>query len=104
MNPKALNKLAELSNSDSSAFSSLYEVFYDKVFNYVRWNVTSKEAAQDIVSDIFFKALKNINTYNPKFYFSTWIFTIARNTLTDSFKKKTMETYDIEEEETTQSN
>ena len=100
MDPKKLNNLAQLAKTDSGAFSSIYDYFYDKVFNYVRWNVNSKEAAQDIVSDVFFKALKNIENYNPKFYFSTWIFSIARNTLNDSFKKKKMETLDPEKEET----
>jgi RNA polymerase sigma-70 factor (ECF subfamily) len=44
--------------------------------------------AEDITQETFVKVWKNINSYNPKYAFSTWVSAIAKNTALDFLKKK----------------
>jgi len=75
--------------SGSDAFSKMYKEYYPKIYNYIFYRLLIKSDAEDIVSDIFLKVAANISGYNPdKAAFGTWIFTIARNTLTDYLRKK----------------
>ena len=65
-----------------------YEDFKDKVFSYFYYNLNkNRELAEDLTSETFLKWFDKFDSYNPDYKFSTWIFTIARNTLTDYFRK-----------------
>jgi len=43
---------------------------------------------EDITQEVFVKVWKNLAKYDPKQSLKTWIFTIARNTTIDWFRKK----------------
>jgi len=86
-------------NQDS--FVMLVEKYTSSIYNFsVRF--VGYENAQDAVQDVFLKIWKNIRKFNiDKASFKTWIFTIARNTITDHLRKKKMvsfSTLDKEEE------
>ncbi|MDR1148468.1 MAG: sigma-70 family RNA polymerase sigma factor [Spirochaetaceae bacterium] len=69
-------------------FMRMYEVYYEKVYNYLFFRLFSKEAAEDLSSEIFLKVFDKRMDYDPgTSKFSTWIFAIAKNCLTDHFKK-----------------
>jgi len=44
--------------------------------------------AEDIVQEAMEKVFKGIGTYNPAWSFSTWIYTIARNTCRDRARRE----------------
>ena len=70
-------------------FGSLYEQYLPRVFQYVNYRVGDVTAAEDITSDIFNKALTNFVKYDSgKATFSTWIFSIARNTIIDYYRRR----------------
>jgi len=70
-------------------FEKMYEEFFPKIYNYVFYRLLNKEQTEDVVSDIFFKVVENLHRYDPrKGSFSTWIFAIARNTLTDYYRRR----------------
>lgn len=74
--------------SRESEFVRMYEEYFPKVYNYIFYRLLSKEQTEDLVSDVFLKVVSNLNNYNPdKASFGTWIITIARNTLTDFYRK-----------------
>ena len=70
---------------DMDSFGLLYDEYIEKIFNFVYHRVGSKELAEDLTSQTFFKALKNINSFDGE-YFSAWIFRIARNTVIDHYR------------------
>jgi RNA polymerase sigma-70 factor (ECF subfamily) len=55
--------------------------------------------AEDMASDTFLKAFEKFDTYNDKYAFSTWIYTIARNVLIDYVRKNKVKISGIEEVE-----
>jgi len=78
-----------VSSDDAELFGRLYEQHLPGVFRYVSYRVGDRTAAEDLTSDIFNKALTDFARYNPeKAAFSTWIFTIARNTVIDYYRKR----------------
>jgi RNA polymerase sigma factor (sigma-70 family) len=76
-----------IGQSAAETFSELYEQFLPKVFRYISYRITDRHLAEDLTSVVFEKALTKFKSYSSeKASFSTWIFTIARNTLTDHYR------------------
>ena len=68
-----------------SDFERMYEDYF-KVYNFIFYRLLHKQDTEDLVSEVFLKVARNIFSFNAqKASFNTWIFTIARNTLTDYF-------------------
>jgi len=57
------------------------------VYRYVRFRVATREAAEDLTSDVFLKALRSIRRYDPsRSAPRTWLVRIARNAVTDHLR------------------
>lgn len=70
-------------------FTLLYDMYANKIFRFVYYKTTHKETAEDITSEVFIKALKNIEKFNDKKgTFQAWLFKIARNTVIDYYRTK----------------
>jgi RNA polymerase sigma-70 factor (ECF subfamily) len=69
-------------------FEEIYTQYHQKVLVYVKARVNSMTDAEDITSDVFVKVMSALDTYNnEKSQLSTWIYTIATNTIRDFFRK-----------------
>ena len=80
------------SGRDAGEFGRLYEQYLTGVYQYVLYRVGERTTAEDLTSDIFNKALSNFPRYNPeKASFASWIFSIARNTVIDYYRKHARE-------------
>ena len=92
--------------------TKVYEDYHLKVRNFILSKVNDFNLAEDLTSDIFLKVYKNIDKFDPKkSSISTWIFTIARNSLIDYYRTRKVEaelpedlTYEIEEDICTEDN
>ena len=64
-----------------------YLQYHDKVRGYVRSKVQNAHDAEELVSAVFLKVVKQIHRFDPsRASLSTWIYTITRNTVTDHFR------------------
>jgi len=88
-------KLVKKAKSDPEAFSKLYDLYFPKIFRYISWRVGDKNDAEDLVSEIFTKVLIKIDTFEWQkgATFSSWVFRIARNSLTDYYRTKKKRDY-----------
>jgi RNA polymerase sigma factor (sigma-70 family) len=50
--------------------------------------VNNASDAEDLTIEAFGKAFRNLDSYTPKFAFSTWLFKIATNNCIDFIRKK----------------
>lgn len=74
---------------DPEAFSLLYDEYYSRIFAYILKRVANVEVAQDITSETFLKALKNLWAFKWKGVpFSSWLYRIASNEIANFFRKK----------------
>ena len=63
-------------------FAALFDLYYPKLYRYVRYRVASLQEAEDLTALVFERALTHLASYDPaKGAFSTWLFRIAHNAL-----------------------
>jgi RNA polymerase sigma-70 factor (ECF subfamily) len=73
---------------DFVAFEKLVLIYEKRVFNFSLKYTNSREDAEDLTQEIFWKVFKNIKKYNFQYAFSTWLFTIVKNSIYDMLRKK----------------
>ena len=67
----------------------VYRDYYDKVTRFVRKKVADPTDAEDLVSEVFLKLTKNWDKFDPeKASASTWVYTIANNTVVDYYRTR----------------
>ena len=77
-------RLVEQAASDPAAFAELYEACFPAVFHYIQFRCDGTQAAQDLTAQVFEKVLRRLPNYRPTGApFEAWLFTVARNTVTD---------------------
>ena len=65
-------------------FTKLYDRYFNKVYNYVRYHVGPAAEADDVTGRIFEAALRGFETYDAaRAPVQAWLFTIARNAVID---------------------
>ncbi len=78
-------------NKDREAFGRLFDLYYEKVLNYVFRRTLDVEYAKDITSNVFLKILKNLENFEWRsgpFSFTAWVFKIATNEINQYFRKQ----------------
>ncbi|MCA9382036.1 sigma-70 family RNA polymerase sigma factor [Candidatus Dojkabacteria bacterium] len=102
MNTEEQIKISINHKAYQDAFVIIFEYYYDRIYKFVRWKVSSKENAEDIVSETFYRTLKSLNRFDTSKNFNNWIYTIARNLITDHYRKSNdfnQEIFDVEAED-----
>ena len=72
---------------DTAAFGALYDRYVEAVYRYVYYRVHSDTDAEDLVSDVFMRALRAIPRYEPRQAFLAWLYRIARNAVIDRARR-----------------
>src|SRR2546426_10664957 len=68
---------------DPQAFAALYDQYFELVYRYVYYRVRQIEEAEDVTSEVFFRALRAMPRYEPRQPFLAWLYRIARNAVID---------------------
>jgi RNA polymerase sigma-70 factor (ECF subfamily) len=89
-----LNKINDLvlvrqaQAGQSESFGLLYDAYIKKIHDFVYYKTLHKNTTEDIVSEVFLKAWKNIKQFQDG-NFSAWLYSIARNAVIDNYRKQT---------------
>lgn len=68
-------------------FDAWFHEHRGSVFRYVRFRVATREAAEDVTSEVFMKALRSLHRYDATLASPrTWLLRIARNAVTDHLR------------------
>jgi RNA polymerase sigma-70 factor, ECF subfamily len=85
-------------------FETLYRRYRRQVFGYFVHGTKNRELAEELFQELFMRVIKHAGTYKSKATFRTWLFTIARNLLRDSYRRsgvrRIMTSLDIPKEDT----
>ncbi len=61
------------------AFKELMERYSKKILNYINRMVYDHDRAQDLLQETFIRVYRNIDRFDTRRRFSTWLYTIATN-------------------------
>ncbi len=78
----------EAKKGNEKAFASLMNRYRDSLYYLILRMVNNPSDAEDLTIEAFGKAFRNIDSYEPRFAFSTWLFMIATNNCIDFIRKK----------------
>jgi RNA polymerase sigma-70 factor (ECF subfamily) len=69
-------------------FAVVFEEQFSGIYNYVYARILHRERTEDLVSEIFMKAMTHYESFDPSIAsVKTWLVNIARNTLIDEFRR-----------------
>ena len=99
------NQMAlDFANGNKEAFDLLLKRFSPRLRSFLSRRVPNPSDVEDILQDTFLKVYLNIESFDPKYKFSCWIFTIASRNAINHSRTKTPKPLDIKFEIVSQIN
>jgi RNA polymerase sigma-70 factor (ECF subfamily) len=84
--------LVEAAQRDPSRFAELYQQNFERVYAFILRRVRERSHAEDLTSEVFHQALKNLNRYEWRGVpFAAWLLRIATNAIADHMHKAARE-------------
>ena len=93
---KAIAIRLDLTNEQNRDIEKVISDNQGKLFNFIRKSVTDAEA-EDILQDVFFQLTEAYQLMKPIENVSAWMYRVARNKITDLFRKKKPDYVDMRE-------
>lgn len=79
--------VAEITAGNVEMFAEIMARYEAKLTRYVIYLIHDNGTATDVVQETFIKAYQNLNSFNTKYKFSSWIYRIAHNEAMNAIKK-----------------
>lgn len=74
--------------ADAEDFGTLYERYVVRIYRYLRARTSTEEDAADLTQQVFLRALDAFPAYRAQGVpFAAWLFRIARNAVTDAYRR-----------------
>ena len=86
-----ISTIEALHNSNHKAFEEVFLTYFDKVKYLLTGLLRSESDAEELAQDIFVKLWINRQSIDPSKAFSTYLYTIARNSALNYLKHKLVE-------------
>jgi RNA polymerase sigma-70 factor (ECF subfamily) len=84
---------SEESAGSKRSFESIYEEYRTPIFNFIYHLVGSRELAEDLTQDTFYKACKALSRTDANLKLSAWLYSIAKNTTFDTLRRRKIITW-----------
>jgi RNA polymerase sigma-70 factor, ECF subfamily len=84
---KTDEEIVILVKTDKEIYAEIVERYQAKLLRYVQYLIRDSHKAKDVVQETFIKAYINLNSFNVKQKFSSWIYRIAHNLAINEAKK-----------------
>jgi RNA polymerase sigma-70 factor (ECF subfamily) len=85
---KSEEDLINSAKKNSRYFAPIYKKYHEQIFRFIYQRLDSIDDASDITSQVFLKALLNLNKFEFKgFPFSSWLYKIALNEVNQYYRK-----------------
>jgi RNA polymerase sigma-70 factor (ECF subfamily) len=79
--------LLKLQRNDQDAWEKVINEYSPKLFSYLRYNLPTREDAEDILNETFMAAVKSIRNFDGKSALTTWLYTLAHHKTVDFWRK-----------------
>lgn len=75
-------------DGDDNALRTLHERYVSQLFHYAYVQTGNHHDAEELLQDIFYKMASNLDKFQYKSSFKTWLFSIGRNVVIDFHRKQ----------------
>lgn len=82
-----------MSQSSRNNITSVISRFGKRLLGFIRQRVNNEDDAEDILQDVWYQLTTTVDT-EPIEQVGSWLFTVARNKITDRYRKKKPESLD----------
>ena len=79
--------IRQVQKGDKEIYARIVKRYQDKLIRYATYLVGDYHLASDVIQETFIKAYVNLNGFNIKRKFSSWIYRIAHNKAVDWIRK-----------------
>jgi RNA polymerase sigma-70 factor (ECF subfamily) len=86
-----LDILERASSGDMAAFESIYKVSSAFVYNVALRIVRNSADAEEVTQDVFMNVYHNLNNFQRRSSFKTWVYRITVNTAINRYRKSQRE-------------
>ena len=80
--------LARLPERDPQALEAFFDLYFDRVYGYIRRLVRDEHVAEDLTQEIFLHIHRALASYDPSRDLRPWVFTIATNKVRDFWRSR----------------
>ncbi len=88
------SELVKRAKTDVTAFQTLYEYYLPKLYRYAYYRTQSSHEVEDIVSQVFLKALEQIKKEALSgTSFGNWLYRVTTNIIIDNWRKNSGKSY-----------
>lgn len=77
-----------MTNSQNRHITDIFKNYNGRLKGFIRKRVENEADAEDILQDVFYQLTEAIQLTRPIEQLTSWLFTVARNKITDSYRKK----------------
>ncbi len=79
--------IAKAQSGDKEAFEKLLEKYKNMILSMAYYISQNEYDALDMAQEVYVKLYKNVYKFEGKSKFSTWVYSVARNTCIDEYKR-----------------
>ncbi len=80
--------MIQAARQDPKAFGGLYQHYVRQVFRYIYSRIGNMQEAEDLTAQTFLAAFESLDRLRQDGHFVSWLFSIARNKVTDHYRRK----------------
>lgn len=79
--------VAAIRNGERQAFDTLYERYFQRVFNFAYSRLRNRADAEEVAQDTFTVVFRSIDAFKGQSSLLSWIYGIARNTVNNQIRR-----------------
>ena len=88
MNNRTQIIMQEIDHQNNQKIENVISKEKSRLLNFIRQRTPTLEDAEDILQDVFYELVQSYRLMKPVEQLASWLFTVARNKITDSYRKK----------------
>jgi RNA polymerase sigma-70 factor (ECF subfamily) len=81
---------------EGDLFTALVDRYKNRLYRFVARYTNDMEDARDITQEVFLKVYGALDSYDPRYKFSTWLFRIAGNAAIDHLRRRKVRPLSLE--------
>lgn len=88
LSSKMVTLALTMADTQNESLIQVVEKERKRLLEFIRRRVPTQEDAEDVLQDVFYELVNTYRLMKPVEQMASWLFTVARNKITDRYRKK----------------